>query len=218
MLRFFNDRKGSTILQKQPVVAKPRLRWYTTTDYLPVRNFYKVTETGDLRWLLKGIDYEQMPDVTIDLTEVWDQIFNEFVALSKDRDYELYLDNLRKLAKTENKYETLKSELFTLYFRYNKEYADDLEAENITLNLTTREYYLKSLDVAARRLDQYLTKIKLLEKELKAREVKSDVQFEDLVFMVERYQGFPLDIDKVSIKRFVLILNRIKEENGKRKN
>jgi hypothetical protein len=206
------------ILRRRPTATRSLLKWYTTTDYLPVRNFYKITETGDLRWLLKDIDYERMPELTVDLSDVWDQIFNDFIALSKDKDYEFYLENLRKLAKTENKYETLKSELFTLYFRYNKEYADDLEAENITLNLTTREDYLKSLDVAARRLDQYLTKIKLLEKELKAREVKSDVQFEDLVFIVERYQGFPLDIDKISIKRFVLILNRIKEENGKRKN
>jgi len=211
-------RRVGTILQRKHTVNPNQLKWYASIEFLPVRNFYKILDTEDLRWLLKGVDYEMLPKIDFSLDEVWTNIWEEFLELSKDRDYKIYFDGLRRLAKTENLYELLKAECFTLYFRYNQQYADDLLKEGITLNINSRSEYLESLDLAITRLNKFKTQITLLDKELKARVPKGKTNFEDLVFFVEVYQGFPINIDTLSIKRFVLMLNKIKEENGKRKN
>jgi hypothetical protein len=189
---------------------------YASIETLPVRNFYKCVETEDLRWLIKGIDYDHLPVCEVDPV-AWDHIWAEFVELSADRDYQIYFETSRKYYRILNHYETLKAEIFTLYFRYNKEYEEDLKAEGITLNIDSRPRYLESLDVAVHRIESLHTKIKLLEKELESKIKKTvRVEFLDLVNMVEQYRGIPIDIDRMSIKQFVLLINKIND--GKRKN
>lgn len=215
----FASRRRATTLKKLLTANELRWKWYTTIDFLPVRNFYMVVETSDKRWLLKGIDYENLPECKIDLDLAWEKIWAEFITISKDRDYQIYFETIRKLAVMESKYEYLKAEIYTLYYRFNQTYADDLAREGITLCLDSREKYIDSLNVAAQRITSYDTKIALLKKELEARSnIKGKDRFEDLVDAVERYRGQPIDIDTLSIKRFILMLNKIKEENGKRKN
>ena len=209
--------RGGMILRKLRTAMAPRLRWYSTTDYLPVRNFYMCVKTGDLRWILKLEDYEHLPDYSLDLNKAWEKIWNEFIEISNDRDYQIYFQTLRKYIKVLNRYEILKAEIFTLYFRFKKEYADDLEEEGILLNMDTRESYVKSLDVAGNRIENLNTKIQILTKELEAKSKTGKTNFEDLVYSVEVYQGFPIDIDKLSIRKFVLMLNKI-NDNAKRKN
>jgi hypothetical protein len=191
-------------------------RLYASIETLPVRNFYKCVETEDLRWLIKGIDYDHLPVCEVDPV-AWDHIWAEFVELSADRDYQIYFETSRKYYRILNHYETLKAEIFTLYFRYNKEYEEDLKAEGITLNIDSRPRYLESLDAAVHRIESLRTKIKLLEKELEGRTKQTvRVEFLDLVNMVEQYRGIPIDIDRMPIKQFVLLINRIND--GKRKN
>ena len=83
--------------------------------------------------------------------------------------------------------------------------------------MDTRESYVKSLDVAGNRIENLNTKIQILTKELEAKSKTDKTNFEDLVYSVEVYQGFPIDIDKLSIHKFVLMLNKI-NDNAKRKN
>ena len=212
--------RGVTTLRRLATArAKRSWKQYNTIDFLPVRNFYMTVQTGDKRWLLRGIDYENMPICTLNLNPTWDKIWQEFITISGDRDYQIYFESVRKLAVLESKYEYLKAELYVLYFRINQEYLDDLEAEGITIDLTDREHYLASLEIAAQRLRSYETRIALLTKELEARNQKHGKNnFEDLVDSVERYRGQPIDIDTLSIKRFALMLNKIKQENVQRKN
>ena len=216
-LRSSSISRGDMILRKLRTAMAPRLRWYSTTDYLPVRNFYMRVKTGDLRWILKLEDYEHLPDYSLDLNKAWEKIWNEFIEISNNRDYQIYFQTLRKYIKVLDRYEILKAEIFTLYFRFKKEYADDLEEEGILLNMDTRESYIESLDTAGNRIENLNTKIQILTKELEAKSKTDKTNFEDLVYSVEVYQGFPIDIDKLSIRKFVLMLNKI-NDNGKRQN
>jgi hypothetical protein len=210
--------KVGIILRKLRTATAPRLKFYTSIDFLPIRNFYMVVETGDHRWLLKGVDYEHLPEYEVP-PEIWENIWYQFVEISNDRDYQIYFETLRKYLKVQNRYETLKAELFTLYFRFNQSYADDLAEEGIAIDMTDREKYLESINVGVNRIENLNTKIQLLAKELEARtkaHVKSN--FMETVYSVEAFQGFPINIDRVSIKMFITMLNKIKQENGKRKN
>ena len=208
--------RGGMILRRLRTAMAPRLRWYTTIDFLPVRNFYMTVKTGDLRWILKDVDYEHLPECSVDLSMAWDTIWNEFIEVSQDRDYQIYFSTLRKYIKALNRYEILKAEIFTLYFRHKKEYADDLEEEGILLNMETREAYIESLNQASNRIESLNTKIQILAKEIEAKSKTEKTNFEDLVYAVEVYQGFPIDIDRISIRKFILMLNKIND--GKRKN
>lgn len=218
MLSFTSILKGATTFRKRNIAKLNRWKWYGSIEFLPIRNFYTIVETGDLRYLLKGIDYENLPTINIDLSKVWETIWNQFIEVSNDQDYKLYFTTLKRYSILNNRYEMLRSEVFTLYFRYSKEYSDDLLAEGIEINMESREMYLESLDKAANRIKSQETKIKLLEMELEAR-TKNAVKSEylDIVNQVEQSRGIPIDIDKMSIKQFVLLINKLKE-NGKRAN
>lgn len=209
------------VMTSKKLIAVNNKQWrpYTSTEFLPVRNFYKCVDTGDLRWILRGIDYENLPECTLDLSSTWDKIWEEFIEVSKDRDYQIYFEAVRKRALLEFRYEYLKAEIYTLYFRFNQEYADDLSREGVILNLESREAYVESLKAGTYKLKSFETKIELLRLEIEAKtKGKGPSNFEDLVDSVEQYRGQPIDIDTLSIKRFILMLNKIKSENGKRKN
>ena len=216
MLQFSSISKGAIHLRKLHTVPMTPLKLYTTIDFLPIRNFYMIVETGDHRWLIKGIDYENLPNAEID-SLIWEKIWGQYIEISKDRDYQIYFETLRKYSSTNTQYEVLKAEIFSLYFRFNAEYAKDLEAEGIILNMNSRGEYLESLNIATKRLRNKETRIKILEKELESKTKKSTVKIEflDLVNQIEQLRGIPINIDTMSIKQFVLLINK-HNEYGKR--
>jgi len=194
------------------------LNIYRSIDFLPVRNFYMIVETGDYRWLLKGIDYDNMPAVKQDLTEVWENIWQQFIEVSNDREWAIYYDNVRKLAQLESQYHIQRAMIFYLCFRPKKEYIEALKEQKIKIDFSSAEAYKDSLEAASRKVENLKTKIELLQKEQESKANRGESgDFTDLVYTVERFQGFPVDIDKLSIRRFVRMLNQIKKENGKRK-
>jgi hypothetical protein len=175
-------------------------------------------ETSDRRWLLKGIDYDDMPVCTVDLEPAWMRIWDQYTELSQDRDYQIYMDTVKRLLKIQNKYELLKAKTLSLFFRVNESYLSDLDDEGILLDFSGENEYIESLNRALGRIEQYDTKIKLLTLEIETKQKSGGgIKWENLVDSVEQHRGQSLNVDVLSIKRFVMMLNKIKED-GKRKN
>ena len=63
-------------------IHKLRYKTYETIDFLPIWNFKQIQNTGDLRYLIKGIDYEFLPKVYLNLKDTWDKIYNVFIEQS----------------------------------------------------------------------------------------------------------------------------------------
>jgi len=48
---------------------------YSSVDYLPMFNYYKIVDTGDLRYLLRLDNYEHLPNVDVaSLLPVWNEL------------------------------------------------------------------------------------------------------------------------------------------------
>lgn len=63
-------------------IHKRKYKVYESLDFLPIWNYKQVEKTGDLRYLIKGIDYEHLPNVYLNLVPIWEKIFNEFIEQS----------------------------------------------------------------------------------------------------------------------------------------
>lgn len=52
---------------------------YESLDFLPIWNYKQVEKTNDSRYLIKGLDYEHLPNIYLNLSNVWEKIFNSFI-------------------------------------------------------------------------------------------------------------------------------------------
>jgi hypothetical protein len=61
-------------------------RWiyksYKSIDFIPIWNFKQVEKTGDLRYIIKNIDYESLPKVYLKLNSIWENLYEQYATTS----------------------------------------------------------------------------------------------------------------------------------------
>ena len=78
------------------------MNYYKTIEFCPAINFLKYDDTGDVRFLLKDIDFERLPDITQELT-------GELVEIGKEMAIECVNVELSEVGKNQIIYSTKKS-------------------------------------------------------------------------------------------------------------
>ena len=70
-------------------IHRKEFTYYESIEFLPIWNYRKVEETMDFRYLIKGIDYENLPNINIDKIDIWEIIHNQYIS---EIDPELFND------------------------------------------------------------------------------------------------------------------------------
>ena len=105
---------------------------YESIDFLPVWNYKQVEKTGDLRYLIKGIDYEHLPNIYLKLQDIWEKIYNSFAENA----------NPEKILELAQDFDMQRSELNIynrLYLAYNTLMCYDLSSKQ------ARDYFIKEV-------------------------------------------------------------------------
>lgn len=68
------------------------MKIYKSLDFLPIYNYYKISETGDLRYLYELEDYTCFEglEVTSELKDIWNKIFSEHKNINLTLQYRYY--------------------------------------------------------------------------------------------------------------------------------
>ena len=97
------------------------MRIYKNCDSLSIYHFYKIIDTGDLRYLIKGYDGEKKRKIRKRqqkrLEEAWESILNEYAGLTYNKEVQLNFRAQAKLIRLRLKYVVV-SETLRLYDTY----------------------------------------------------------------------------------------------------
>ena len=178
----------------------------TDCETLSIWSFYKVMETQDLTYLLKDKHTEN----TLDLTETWDNIIEEYQELTNSAN-DMILWRLRlEIGKL-----SLRLQRVTIgcqiYFHSSiskdveKEIIDNLKSDNVLLKCRS----IEELDRINRQLQSMKTKIRLKELELDQLTPKND-ETQDIyeqIYLIGKITDakYKLDPKEASVKEFVIL-------------
>ncbi len=185
-------------------------RVYKSINTLPVWNFFRITETGDLRYLIKKQDYDNLGSSKNGLDKIWTNILDQFYKEDGSNVQEIYCKDLKKIHELEIKYTIL----YNLYFVFNFSLNPPKEAHDTLKKLNIDENKIKKA------LNQTKNDLQLKRKDFENshKEGEQKTNFEQVKDHVEKYKGFYIDPHKLTVKEWINILKNIKENGNERSN
>ena len=130
---------------------------YESIDFLPIWNYKEIEKgiiekgVGDLRYLVKGLDYEHLPNIYLNLVSIWERIFNSFIINAnpeklheisqefKMENYQYGIYNRLVLAYNTLKFYELCPEKNRMYF------INDIRSLGYKFNDSTEDNYCNSV-------------------------------------------------------------------------
>lgn len=191
---------------------------YKSIETLPMYNYYKVADTGELRYLLKNIDIDDLPDYKGNLNSLWEDISCQVadINIESNRSNQNVFDIRKKIAELELDYVRVKTILLGL--RANKD--DELlkELESLGYKFNDNKDYGKEWIRINKRSELLKTKIAIKKDELSSLTSKSNkkTNIESVVDDVERYLNKSIDMHKTSTKKWFIMLNKVIIDSNKK--
>ena len=189
---------------------------YRRCDQLPLKNFFKVIESNDYKYLFRYPVLRHI--IRKNLGETWEKIVQEYAELDHNNEalnkFEAYKE-AHQLAAT---YDIINSEIYYLHYKYKKEYVDDLAMLGYKIDVVDNRITLESLQRCKQMSRVLLNDIESLKKQLEIKEEpkKKKNVFESII--ARFYEGFGPGEYKITVSQYIALKNtlnaKIKRENG----
>ena len=189
---------------------------------LPLDNFVKCLVFGDHSFLIRpgfsGYGREQM-------AELWDDIFFEYMDLSKDTSSAVTISILKEITKLDADRTIISSIVESVYVSYNTELIKILKKYGFSYGFPAdnRVALVKDLNLVLTRLKVNSAKITKLREELSAMQEKQSKKamklsdFDALFIEIGSFQGYRIDPKVVPVSEFVAMSNRYKKHQQENK-
>ena len=187
------------------------MNYYKTIEFCPAINFLKYDDTGDVRFLLKDIDFERLPDIAQELT-------GELVEVGKDMAIECVNVELSEVGKNQVIYSTKKSiaekqiayhQVINICNYINTFGVDDFSKQELKL------YGYKIADGCDiyERLRQIIAsnenkRLFIAEEETELKTVAGDgekTNYQKIALLIEKHLNRDIDLHKISMQKFILL-------------
>ena len=120
------------------------MKYYKSCETLPLKNFFKIIEENDFKYLVIADDYDF--ELKNDLSDLWGKITVEFVELGGDEDILSGFNAYKEIHQLIYTYEILQAMIFSLHYRYNQQYIEDLAMFGYHVQITNNIIVLASLN------------------------------------------------------------------------
>lgn len=172
--------------------------------------FKKVVETGNVKFLLKLSDYDEMPECdTQELSDAWYEIYAEFSEIVGGNRADLWLVKHKRLILMKLNYEIGCTILRVVQLH---PVPETLEAAKVHGYIIDPDNLKKTFEKAYTKLMRLKTKISIIEKESKQDEEQTEKEdFDGLITTLEKYQGYQFDEHKMMVRKFANIYKNFKD-------
>lgn len=198
---------------------KKYYKLYTSIRNLPLARFFDILNTNDYRYLLKLKDYDNLPKIKMDLSEIWADIYEDFLIKSDNKEYKYRFNQIKNIDLLIVEHEQLRYALWVASLKYDDNILKFLKSKGINIDYKN---YQKSFEKGKSKLKSLEYKIKFKKKEFEENNnsVKSNSTYEQIIDDIEKYKGHQIDIEKTTVLQFITYLNGLKKqiENARRKN
>jgi hypothetical protein len=160
-------------------------------------NYYKIVDTGDLRYLLRLDNYEHLPNVDVsELSELWVEIQYEITDLHNElsRKNQIIFDKQKQIAMLQYRLFRIQSCLLLLRLDKNEDTINELTELGYKIN--TDQDFGKELDRIERVSRGIVTKYSVIQGELN--DLTKTGKKVDIVAVkqsIEEYYNMPMPID-----------------------
>lgn len=209
-----------------------KTKTYLSFEDIPVYNFYKISETSDMRWFYNKFRNDRSliisKDETIELIERYKEIYDERIKYTNDTKTLEYYRKLNNLSDLETKLFRLTSafdvlmdiklehELFSEYVTYFKEDEGYVFLKEITTNELRKEYLLW----LSKKIKGFKTKVSVKKANysdvLKPADINSKNANFDIVkekILLQESLGITIDIYKCPLIEWCAMIMRAEEKS-----
>jgi hypothetical protein len=187
------------------------MNYYKTIEFCPAINFLKYDDTGDVRFLLKDIDFERLPDITQELT-------GELVEIGKEMAIECVNVELSEVGKNQIIYSTKKS-IAEKQIAYHQvinicNYINAFGVDDFSKQELKRYGYniADDCDIYARLRQIIATnenkRLFIAEEETELKTVAGEgekTSYQKIAQLIEKHLNRDIDLHKISMQKFILL-------------
>lgn len=182
---------------------KKQLAFYNSCNVLPLKIFYEIAETGNVKLLGEG-------DVN-KLTDTWEEILLEYGEIDSNTNIKDTFDKVIQVSVKAAVYVEVNAML--LYLKevdYKQEYIDRLA--ELGYKIDGKEY-IKNIEANERKVKNIFTKIQFLKKDLEQNQsVKKTSSFDESMAWISANLNF-WPPDDITVTRFIQLKKQINERN-----
>lgn len=175
-------------------------------ENIPVLTFYKISETGDLKFLDSKMKIHENSN------DIWLSIVDKFNDVSGNLTHKNYIQDRFLLIKLKNRHTILSNSILILSEIYDKEIVKILKSMGYSFD---KENIANSLDLLSKQLGTLVKKIELKNKEFSKKYNSDQKKEEYLVYKlaksISKMTGFQIDINNMLLVTFALYLKDLKE-------
>ena len=187
------------------------MNYYKTIEFCPAINFLKHDDTGDVRFLLKDIDFERLPNISQELT-------GELREVGKEMAIECVNVELSEVGKNQVIYSTKKS-IAEKQIAYHQvinicNYINTFGIDEFSKQELARYGYsiVDNCDIYER-LRQIIAsnenkRLFIAEEETELKTVAGEgekTNYQKIALLVEKHLSRDIDLHKISMQKFILL-------------
>ncbi len=193
-----------------------QLKLYDQIDKIPVKIFYEIMNTQNLN-LLNPLKQKVKKEK---LEKIWNNLIDSYYKKSNIRSYNNFLRETIRRESLRNKIVTLNA-IYIVLSRSSNKLNINICKSILTKDFNITNHNLKFLKSTILREK---SRLQLLDKKNIDKNKKEEINFWKIVSHVEQGLGYQLDIDKITLARWIEIVASLKEKvlslqsNVRRKN
>lgn len=170
---------------------------YDSIDSLPILTFFQIMKSQDLKLLVvEGNPSEEL------LTQTWEKVMEEYYREANPKQYKEQLRKAVKVEQLRNQI-TLLSAAMTLHSLGYKSGTDVLEEMKVS-----EKNVESKINMERTRLNMLIAEMK---KEDAQHGTREELNFWKTIATVERGVNRTLDVERISVARWIAIINDLKE-------
>lgn len=176
-------------------------------------------EMSDYKYLIITDDYEGI-ECKKDLSELWESILHEYSEIEGSEKILEKFDSFREIHQLAATFDIINAMIYSLYYRYNKQYIDDLAMFGYKIEIADNCITEKSLQTCSQMARSILNEIHDLKKVIEPDE-KSDNKnlfYKCMAWLIKGYGNLE---DNITVAKYIALKNHlnktIRDENGRNK-
>ena len=188
------------------------MNYYRTIEFCPAINFLKYSQVGTVQYLLKGVDFENLPDID-------EKLYDELIAVGRDMEMAVVDLELSEVGKNQVIYSTKKS-IAEKQIAYHQvinicNYINTFGVDDFSNNELRRYGY--QIPCGCEDVPSVLRKIIasnenkrlfIAEEETELKTVAGEgakTEYQKIALLVEKHLNRDIDLHKISMQKFMLL-------------
>ena len=187
------------------------MNYYNTIEFCPAINFLKYSQAGTVQYLLKDIDFENLPDID-------ENLYDELVAVGRDMEMAVVDLELSEVGKNQVIYSTKKS-IAEKQIAYHQvintcNYINTFGIDEFSKQELARYGYsiVDNCDIYER-LRQIIAsnenkRLFIAEEETELKTVAGEgekTNYQKIALLIEKHLNRDIDLHKISMQKFILL-------------